>query len=1038
MNISAWSIRRPLPAILAFILLVAAGGLGFFRFAISELPDISVPVVTVSVGLPGASPSTLETQVTRRIEDALASVPHVDEMRSTVNEGVSVTSVKFELDRDGNVAKDEVRDAVDRIRADLPKEVEAPVIALANVDGEDVVTFAVAADGWSDEELSWFIDDTVGKRLFGVAGVGAMHRIGGVDREIRVDLRPDALQALGVSPATLSQQLADLQQEQPGGRTTVGGNEQAVRTVGTVATAADLGDFTIFTPDDRPVRLSAIADVHDGAAEPSQLASLDGRPAIGFAVQRTIGASEVDVGNAVRAEVRALKKTYPRLRFTEVASTTPEVEASYASSMAMLWEGALLATLVVWWFLRDWRATFISAVALPLSIIPTFAAMHWLGFSLNVVTLLALAVVVGVLVDDAIVEVENIDRHLRMGKTPRSAALEAADEIGLAVVATSCALAAVFVPVAFMPGIPGRFFREFGWTAATAVLFSLLVARLITPMMAAFMLKATTEKREDTATMRWYLRWVDRALRHRRRTLWLSVALFFCAIAAVPLLETTFIPPDDGNQSSVVLELPPGTSLSVTRAVAEDARQRIATMPALAHVFVTAGAGSGDGEGGGGVEEVRRATLAVQWRPHRDRTLQSLEAEVRERLGGLPGVRVGFQGSEPGRALQLVLAGDDAATLARASREVERAIRQQPGLGAVTSTAALVRPEIIVRPDADRAADLGVSTADIAAAARVATRGDYSQFLAKLNLPGRQVPIRVQLAGGALSDTELLAQLRVPTVSGDAVPLSAVAQIEADSGPSQIDRFGRKRNVTITVDLNGRPMGEVEDAIHALPALRDLPPGVSLQPAGNSKVFVEMMLGFVIAMFTGIFCVYAVLLLLFNHVGQPVTILVAVPLAATGAVAALLVTGTDISLPVLIGLIMLIGIAVKNSILLVDYAVIARDRLGMSRHEALMDACRKRARPVLMTTLAMGAGMAPIALGFAADSGFRAPMAIAVIGGLISSTALSLVVVPAAFTVVDDFERWLLQRWRRDYSDRPPGHAQPVATSPASDDGSPA
>jgi multidrug efflux pump subunit AcrB len=696
MNFSAWSIRRPLPAILVFVLLVGAGVLGFLRFPISEFPDLSVPVVTVSVGLPGASPSTLETQVTRRIEDALAGLPHVDEMRSTVNEGVSVTSVKFELDRDGNVAKDDVRDAVDRIRADLPKEIEAPVVALASVDGEDIVTFAVAADGMDDEALSWFIDDTVGKRLFGLPGVGAMHRIGGVDREVRVDVRPEALQALGVSPATLSQQLADLQQEQPGGRTTVGGNEQAVRTVGTVAVASDLADFTIFTPDGRPVRLSAIADVRDGTAEPVQRASLDGRPAIGFAVQRTIGSSEVAVGNAVRAEVQALAKEYPRLRFTEVASTTAEAEASYASSMAMLWEGALLAMLVVWWFLRDWRATFISAVALPLSIIPTFAAMHWLGFSLNVVTLLALAVVVGILVDDAIVEVENIDRHLRMGKPPRAAALEAADEIGLAVVATSCALAAVFVPVAFMPGIAGKFFREFGWTAATAVLFSLLVARLITPMMAAFLLKATPAPREDTAIMRWYLRWADRALRHRNRTLLLSAALFVASIAAVPLLETTFIPPDDGNQSSIVLELPPGTSLPETQAVAEDARQRIAAMPGLAHVFVTAGAGNGDGEGGANVEEVRRATLAVQWKPHPDRTLQSLEADVRRRLADLPGVRVGFQGSEAGRSLQLVLAGDDAVTLARASREVERAIRQQPGLGAVTSTAALVRPEIIV------------------------------------------------------------------------------------------------------------------------------------------------------------------------------------------------------------------------------------------------------------------------------------------------------------------------------------------------------
>lgn len=1016
MNISAWSIRRPLPAILTFVLLFAAGCFGFLRLPVSEFPDISVPTVTVTVSLPGASPSTLETQVTRKVEDALASVPHIDEMRSTVNEGVSVTHVRFELARDGAAAKDDVRDAIDRVRVDLPREIEAPVVALASVEGGDIVTFAVAADGWNEQELSWYIDDTVSKQLFGLSGVGAVRRIGGIDREVRVELRPDGLQALGVSPAMLSQQLANIQQEQPGGRTTIGGGEQAVRTVATVEDAADLADYSIFTADGRQVRLSSVADVRDGSAEPTQAAMLDGKRVIGFAVQRTIGASEVDVGRAVRAKVAELAKADPRLHFTEVASTTPEIEASYESSMAMLWEGALLATLVVWWFLRDWRATFIAAIALPLSIVPTFAAMHWLGFSLNVVTLLALAVVVGILVDDAIVEVENIDRHLHMGKPPKLAALEAADEIGLAVIATSCTLAAVFVPVAFMPGVAGKFFKEFGWTAATAVLFSLLVARLLTPMLAASMLRATPAPQGDSRAMQWYLRWADRALRHRGKTLALSALLFLGAIAASAFLQTTFIPPNDGDQSVVLLELAPGTPLSATQRAAEQARRRIATMPELERVFVVAGSSGSDGEGGAGADEVRKATLTLKWRGERERDQQRLEADVRERLQYLPGVRVGFQGGEPGRALQLVLAGEDPLKLAAASRDIERAIRQLPGLGAVSSTAALVRPEIIVRPDSARAADLGVSTIDIAASARVATSGDYQQFLAKLNLPERQVPIRVQLAGGALSDPSLLAQLRVPTASGDAVPLSSVADIAGGSGPSQIDRFGRKRNVTISVDLNGRPLSEVDDRIKALKEVRNLPPGVTLQAAGNAKIFVEMMLGFVAAIFTGIFCVYAVLVLLFNHASQPVTIMVAVPLAVSGAVGALLLTGTDISLPVLIGLIMLIGIAVKNSILLVDYAVIAQRTLGMDRHQALLDACHKRARPVLMTTLAMGAGMLPIALGFAADSSFRAPMAIAVLGGLASSTVLSLVVVPAAFTLIDDAERRLIRLLRRNRS----------------------
>lgn len=1014
MNVSAWSIHRPLPAILVFILLTAAGLIAFNRLAISQFPDLTVPVVNVTVALPGASPSTLETQVTRKVEDATASIPQLRNMVSIVNEGVSTTVLTFEIEKDGTIAKDEVRDAIDRVRIDLPADVQPPIVSLINVTGGDMISFAVTADGWSDEQLSWFIDDSISKRLFAVPGVGAVRRIGGVDREIRVDLRPEAVQGFGVSPALLSQQLAQIQQEQPGGRTTVGGGEQAVRTLGTVSNARELEDFPIFVPDGRSVRLSTIADVSDGHAPLTQRTTLDGKPVIGFAVQRTTNSSEVDVGNAVRASIAKLQEQEPRLRIVEVGSTTEVAEDSYESSMHMLYEGALLAVAVVFLFLRDWRATFISAVALPLSIIPTFAVMYWFGFSLNMITLLALAVVVGILVDDAIVEVENIDRHLRMGKPPKQAALEAADEIGLAVIATSCTLAAVFIPVAFMPGIPGKFFREFGWTAASAVLFSLLVARLITPMMSAYLLKPMSGHKGDSRLMTWYLRWADRALRHRNRTLVAALAIFIGSLALLPILKVTFIPPSDGILSSVLVELPPGTALETTREVAETARQRIADIPQIEHVFVTAGSNSGANGPAGDITsaELRKATLLIRWSEDRDATQYELEARVRERLADLPGARLSFQGGEPGRALQLVLAGDDPVKLAAASRDVEREIRQLPGLGTVSSSASLVRPEIIVRPDAARAADLGVSTEDIAAATRVATRGDYEQFLSKLNLPERQVPIRVQLDEAALSDPALLGQLRVPTASGGSVPLSAVAEITTASGPSQIDRYDRRRNVTITVDLNGQAMGEVEGQIDALPSLQNLPPGVQRQAAGDSEIFAEMFGGFAMAMVAGIFCVYGVLLLLFNHASQPITILVAVPLAAGGAFGALLVTGLDISLSVLIGLILLIGIAVKNSILLVDYAVMAQEQ-GMSRHESLMDACHKRARPVIMTTMAMGAGMLPIALGLTADASFRMPMAVAVIGGLITSTVLSLVVVPAAFTLVDDAEEWLVSKLRR-------------------------
>ena len=1011
-NLSSWGIKNPVPAVMLFFVLCVAGLWGFHKLPVARFPDIAFPMTVVTIIQPGASPSQLETEVTRKVEDSVATVANVKRVTSTVVEGTSTTAIEFYLDTDLMTALNDTKDAVTRIRMDLPQDIQEPIVTKVEIGGA-LLTYSVSAPGMSEEELSWFVDRDVARAMYGVEGVAAVKRIGGLERQIRVDLDPQSLEAYGITAGEVSQQLALTQVERPGGKAEIGGDQQTIRTIGTVADAQQLRDYSIALPDGRAVRLSAIARITDGAADITQTALLDGKPVVGFALSRSRGADELDVRDDVQASLVKLKESHPGMEFHLVSDMTEETDISYTSSMTMLVEGALLALVVVFFFLRNWRATWISALALPLSIIPTFAVIYFLGFSLNMITLLALSVVVGILVDDAIVEIENIVRHLGMGKSPLQAASDAATEIGTAVIATSITLAAVFVPVAFMPGIAGKFFREFGWTAAAAVLFSLLVARLVTPMMAAHMLRPMPTHGGDSKMMRWYLKWADRALRHRGRTLWLALGLFVLSMAMVPLLNLNFIPPANNPQSTLVVELAPGASLQATAAVAAEARSLIADIPEIEHVFATVGATTGTGAGDLSSAELRRATLIIGWKDDRSRSQQQLETQVRQRLADIPGVRISFQGGEPGRALQLVLAGDDPASLARASREVERDIRQLPGLGTVNSSAALVRPEVIVRPDPARAADLGVSTADIAAATRVATRGDYEQYLSKLNLPERQVPIRVQLAEASLSDPALLGQLRVPSAHGGSVPLAAVAQIGTDSGPSQIDRFDRRRNVTITVDLNGRPMGEVDKQIKALPSLQKLPAGVALQPAGDSEIFEEMFAGFMMAMVAGLFCVYGVLLLLFNHASQPLTILVAVPLAAGGAFGALLLTGTDISLPVLIGLILLIGIAVKNSILLVDYAVIAERELGLSRHEALLDACHKRARPVLMTTLAMGAGMLPIAVGLGGDSSFRAPMAITVIGGLITSTVLSLVVVPAAFTLVDDIEAWVLRRLQR-------------------------
>ncbi|TZF90101.1 efflux RND transporter permease subunit [Lysobacter lacus] len=1020
MNVSAWAIRRPLPALMIFFVLCVAGLWGFWKLPVARFPDISFPMVVVTISQPGASPSQLETEVTRKVEDQVATLDGVKRVTSTVTEGVSTTAIEFQLSVDLPAALDDTRAAVSRIRADLPQDIQEPLVTKVTIGGA-LMTYAVASDRMGVDELSWFVDRDVTRALFGVPGVAQVTRQGGVDRMVRIDLDPDALQAFGTTAGAVNAQLARMQVERPSGKTEVGSAQQVLRTIATVADARELENFAISLPDGRSARLGTLARITDAAADPTQVALLDGKPVVAFSISRTRGSSELKVAEGVEAALAELARKTPGVKFQRVTSTVGETERSYHSSMEMLIEGALLALAVVWLFLRDWRATWISAVALPLSIIPTFAVMYWFGFSLNMITLLALSVVVGILVDDAIVEIENIVRHLRMGKSPLEAAREAADEIGIAVIATSMTLAAVFVPVAFMPGIAGKFFREFGWTAATAVLFSLLVARLLTPMIAAYQLKAHGHEEKEGPLMRRYLGLVDAALRHRWITLAVSTVFFIGSLALVPLIPTTFIPFTDIGRSNLQIELPPGTRLQETTRVAEQARAKLRAIPELKQVYATVGSVLDVGDPNKtGVGEPRKATLVLDWgvARSRDRDQKALERDVRARLADLPGVRMSYISSEPGENLQLVLAGDDPQQLQDAAVGLERELHSINGLGSISSSASLLRPEIQIRPDPQRAAELGVSTSDISDAARIATSGDYTQRLAKLNLPERQIPIRVGFSEATLHDPALIGQLRVAGKNGP-VPLAAVADISQGSGPSVISRYQRQRNVTFTAELNGRALGDVMKEVQKLPTVKAPPPGLSFINTGDAEVFVELFTGFVVAMIAGIACIYMVLLLLFNHALQPLTILTAVPLCAGGAFGALLVTQNMLSLPALIGLLMLIGIATKNSILLVDYAVMAEDEHGLSQHDALVDACRKRARPVIMTTLAMGAGMLPIALGLSGDSSFRRPMAVAVIGGLITSTALSLVVIPAAYTVVDDLGAWLRRKLRRSKTTAP-------------------
>ena len=1020
MNVSAWCIRNPVPALMLFVLLSFGGALSFSAMKVQNFPDLDLPTINVSAALPGASPAQLETDVARKIENSLATLQGLKHIYTKVQDGNVTITIEFQLEKPVQEALDDVRAAVSRVRADLPGDLRDPIVTKLDLAGSPILAYTVASSRLDEEGLSWFVEDTIARRLLLVRGVGAVNRVGGATREIGIALDPARLASFGIGAGDISRQLKLVQQEAGGGRADIGKAEQAVRALGNAGTAEELKTIELTLPGGHRARLDQLARVTDGIAEPRSLALLDGKPVVGFEVTRSRGASEVEVGAGVRKALAELRAADPDLRISEAFDFVTPVAEEFDGSMLLLYEGAILAVIVVWLFLRDWRATFVSAVALPLSVIPAFIGMHALGFSLNVVTLLALSLVVGILVDDAIVEVENIMRHLRMGKSPYQAAMEAADEIGLAVIATTFTLVSVFLPTAFMSGIAGKFFKQFGWTASLAVMASLVVARMLTPMMAAYLLKATSDRlQKDGRVMRAYLRTAGWCSAHRWLTMLCAAAFFAASVALIPLLPTGFIPPDDMSQTQVHVELPPGSTLAQTRAAAERARALIVPVAHVRSVYTTIGSGSVGSNPfePQGAAEVRQAMLTVLLDARKDRAVrkQVIERSLREALAELPGVRtkVGFGGS--GERYILVLTGDDPQALGSAALAVERDLRTIPGIGGVASTAALVRPEVSVRPDVARAADLGVTTAAIGEALRIATVGDYDVATPRLNLPHRQVPVVVKLEGAARTDLGLLGRLTVPSSRPDVGPvmISQVASLEMGSGPAVIDRYDRARNINFEIEVAGTPLGEVSAAVKALPSIRNLPPGVKQIEVGDAEGMAELFASFGLAMLTGVLCIYIVLVLLFKDVLQPVTILAALPLSLGGAFVAMLVTGKSFSMPSLIGLIMMMGVATKNSILLVEYAIMAR-RDGMARFDALQDACHKRARPIVMTTIAMGAGMLPIAIGTgAADPSFRSPMAIAVIGGLITSTLLSLLVIPVVFTFIDDLAQLVARGWRR-------------------------
>ncbi|NET56521.1 MAG: efflux RND transporter permease subunit [Symploca sp. SIO2E6] len=1058
-HISTWSIKKPVPTIVMFLILAIVGLISFTQMGINNEPNIDIPAVGITVTQPGAGPTELESQVTKKIEDAVAGLGNIDELTSTVTEGSSVTIINFVLGTDSDRATNDVRNEIAQIRQDLPEDINEPIVKRLEFIGGSVMTYAVSSDKRSVEELSDLIDRKISRELLTVTGISQIDRLGGVDREIRVDLDSSRMQAYGITATQVNDQIRRFNINLPGGRIEVGGGEQNVRTLGSAKTVEELKKYRIVLPNGDTVQLDSLGKVTDGFAEQRQSAYLDGESVVAFSVFRSTGSNLVDVEEGVRKVVAGLDKTLPEdIKLSLIFTRADEIRASYRATIEALILGCLLTVTTVGVFLRDWRVTLITAVALPLSIISTFLVMKALDYTLDGMTLLALSLAVGNLVDDAICMIENIDQHLQMGKAPFQAAMDGAREIGLAVVATTATIVAVFTPVAFMGGIPGQFFRPFGVTVAVSTMFSTLVAVTMTPMLSAYLLKPkyaavqpngsngknSEEPRQkaegsphekttppgdensflrvsasprprvsfqgkavDASSFKPYhtsrrfqpyrsvLKW---ALRHRITTLMIALAFFIGSLQLVPFIPQGLFSSGDDGFSRVGIELPPGSLLRDTEEVMQQTNQVLQANPAVKSVLTTA-------------RDVNSGIVYVNLLPKEEREVskRQFEQQMREVFRKIPGARVTFQSLGPGgsgKDLSIILKSENPQVLTQTANSLEGQMREIPGLVEVSSSISLVQPEIVIDPDPNRAADLGVSVREIARTASLALIGDNESNLAKFNLPDRQIPIRVQIDPQQRSNLETLKNLRVRSQNGTLVPITAVADIRLGSGPAQIKRFDRNRQVSLGANLQGISLGDAMEKVRALPAMNPLPAEVSEEPAGDAKIMRDVFGGFLGALGLAVLSIYAILVLLYNNFLYPFGILAALPLSVGGAFLGLLIAQKELGLFALIGMVLLMGLVTKNAILLVDFTL-AAIKQGKSPFKAVVEAGVSRLRPILMTSISTIAGMTPIALEFGASGEERSPMAIAVIGGFSTSTLLTLVVVPVLFTYVHGFLCWL-------------------------------
>lgn len=1008
------SIRRPVFAVTMTLALVVLGTVSYTALSVDLFPEIDFPYVVVTVVYPGAGAEAVELDVTKKIEDAVNPIAGVKSIQSTAQEGYSLTVIEFTLETDPLDAAAEVRDRVTAARALLPDDIEPPVIQRFDPSAQPIIALAVSGPQPS-RDLTDYADEVIKRRLDNIPGVGSAELVGAAEREIQIRLDPVRLAALDLSPQQVADQIGLANLELPAGRLVEGRRELVVRTMGRVEQVTDFEDVVVLTPHGRLLRLEEIATVSDTEAEPRSASRLNGLPAVGINITRQSGANTVEVAERVHAELDRLRLLLPPgMSITVARDYSTFIRDAVHDVLINIAYGGTLAVLVIFLFLSNLRSTLISALAIPTSIIATFTLMRAMGFTLNTMTLLGLSLAVGLLIDDAIVVIENIYRHLEMGKKPEAAAKDATSEIGLAVSATTFSIVVVFLPVAFMSGIVGQFFFSFGITVACAVVVSLFVAFTLTPMLSArFLTRDAPATRAPLYRVlalwddafryverAWYrpaLRW---CLSHRFVTLSIATLAFAVSLALVPLIGSEFLPATDENVFFVSFEGLPGESLETTIRQIEPVERLLKGMPEVASVLTTIGAGTRPVYGG---------TISAQLvdKSERERSVFAIMKAARQELTAIPGYLFTVDREEAeggGRPIDISLCGPDLERLEHYADVAIAAAGRVPGVADLKSSLEKGKPELQVSLRRDLAADLGVTPAAVAQNLRLFVDG---LVVTRFKDEGEEYDVRVQVQESDRRDPKRLGRLPVPStkeITGRdrfTVPLAQIAAISRTSGPSQVNRYDRQREIRVTGSVVDRPAGDVRaDVMLVLDSL-DLLPGYSLRAVGEAEIQAESFSNIFTALILAVIFIYLILASQYDSFSDPLSIMGALPLAIIGALVSLWIFGSALSIMSLIGLVLLMGLVTKNGILLIDFAK-QRRRLGMERDLALLEAGPIRLRPILMTTFSTIAGALPLALGLGEGAEFRAPIARAVIGGMVSSTVLTLLVVPVIYSYIDD------------------------------------